>query len=47
MTSVAIEYPALAYQLVVILIQVPGMDLSQARETGEHWKIEAIVEAMP
>lgn len=36
MTSVAIENPALAYQLPVMLMQEPGMDLSQARAIGLH-----------
>ena len=46
-TSVAIEKPALAYQFIVILIHDPGIDLSHARATGVHWKIAAVVEAMP
>jgi hypothetical protein len=47
MTSVAIEKPALAYQFIVMLIHVPGIDLSHARATGVHWKIAAAVEAIP
>jgi hypothetical protein len=41
MKSVAIEKPALAYQLVVMSMHDPGIDLSQARVTGVHWKIDA------
>lgn len=41
MTSVAIEKPALAYQLSVTLIQEPGINLFQARGTGVHWNMEA------
>lgn len=41
MISVAIENPALAYQLVVILMHEPGMVLFQALATGMHWNIEA------
>jgi hypothetical protein len=47
MASVAIENPALAYQFIVMLIHVPGIDLSHARATGVHWKIAAAVDAMP
>lgn len=47
MASVAIEKPALAYQFMVMLIHVPGIDLSHARATGVHWKIAAVIEAIP
>jgi hypothetical protein len=47
MASVAIENPALAYQFIVMLIHVPGIDLSHARATGVHWNIAAAVDAMP
>lgn len=43
--SVAIEKPAFAYQLPVTLMQVPGMDLSQARSIGVHCQIDAAVVA--
>lgn len=38
--SVAIEKPALAYQFMVRLMQVPGMVLSQARGMGVHCQME-------
>jgi len=41
MISVAIENPALAYQLAVISMQEPGIVLFQALATGMHWNIEA------
>ena len=39
--SVLMLNPALAYQLIVMSTQVPGMDLSQARGTGVHCQTEA------
>lgn len=45
-TSVAIEKAALAYQLAVMLIQVPGMDLSHALGTGVHCHMEDAVVAI-
>jgi hypothetical protein len=45
-TSVAMEKPAFAYQFIVILMQVPGIDLSQARGRGVHWKIETKTDAV-
>lgn len=41
MMSVAIEKPALAYQLVVISMHDPAIFLFQARATGVHWNTEA------
>lgn len=41
MISVAIEKPALAYQLVVMSMHDPGIALFQARATGVHWNTEA------
>lgn len=38
--SVAIEKPAFAYQLLVILMHVPGTDLSQALLIGVHCHID-------
>lgn len=47
MASVAIEKLALAYQNLVILIQVPAIASFQAREIGVHWKIvEKVVATM-
>lgn len=43
--SVAMENPAFAYQFLVRLIQVPGMDLSQARGMGLHCQIDDAVVA--
>jgi len=34
MESAAIEKPALTYPFIVILVHVPGIDLSQARAKG-------------
>ncbi len=41
MTSVAMLNPAFAYQFFGMDMQVPGIDLFQARGTGVHWKTEA------
>lgn len=39
--SVLMLNPALAYQLIVMSTQVPGIDLSQALGTGVHCQMEA------
>ena len=45
-TSVTIEKAALEYQLAVMLMQVPEMDLSHALGTGVHCQMEAAVVAI-
>lgn len=45
MISVAMEYPALAFQFIVREMQVPAMLLSQARGIGVHWKMDDAVVA--
>lgn len=45
-TSVEMEKMALAYQLYVSEMHVPGMERFQARGMGVHWKMEDAVVAM-